>query len=86
MARKHPSTTPLSEWPPAWLKFECADILDEPGFIMLHDHEKRTKGWPVTDEEMRDFILKHTIAPMLEQLDPTPLHAKAAMNVLGEKK
>ena len=61
--RPHPSTTPLDQWPPAWLKLECSDLLNDGMFIMLHDHEKRAKGLPVTDDEMRAFIREHRNLP-----------------------
>lgn len=53
-----PNETPLKDWHSGWLKLECASLLDEPLFIMLHDHEKREKNYPVTDDEMRAFIQK----------------------------
>lgn len=52
----HPKDTPLENWTPAWLKMECASLLDAPNYIMMHDHEKRAEGLPVTDDEMRAFI------------------------------
>jgi hypothetical protein len=55
-AMKHPATTPIERWSPAWLKMEVASLLDVPGYIMMHDHEKKAAGYPVTDDEMRAFI------------------------------
>lgn len=52
----HPSTTPLEEWPPGWLKMETASLLGEAGYIMMHEHERRTMGWPDSDEARRAFI------------------------------
>jgi hypothetical protein len=51
-----PQNTPLEEWPPAWLKLEVCSLLDMPGYILWHDHEKREHGYPVTLDEMREFI------------------------------
>lgn len=53
---QHPATTPLDQWRPGWLKMEVASLLDVPGYFMMHDHEKKTAGYPVTNEEMREFI------------------------------
>ena len=53
---KRAKDVPLEKWPPAWLKLEMASLLDIPGYIMMHDHEKRTAGHPVTNDEMRAFI------------------------------
>lgn len=52
----HPKDTPLDKWSPGWLKMEVASLLDTPGYIMMHDHEKTAAGYPVTDFEMRAFI------------------------------
>lgn len=52
-----PQNTPLGEWPLAWLKIEVASLLDTPGYILMHDHEKSAVGYPVTEDEMREFIL-----------------------------
>lgn len=52
----HPKDTPLEKWPPGWLKMEVASLLDTPVYIMMHDHEKRAAGHPVTGDEMRAFI------------------------------
>ena len=51
-----PKDTPLNKWPPGWLKIEVANLLDTPGYILMQDHEKRAAGYPVTQDEMRDFI------------------------------
>jgi hypothetical protein len=53
---KHPATTPIDQWSPAWLKMEVASLLDVPGYVMMHDHEKAVAGYPVTDDEMRALI------------------------------
>lgn len=55
----HPSTTPLEEWPPGWLVLETASLLDEPGYIMMHEHERRAHGLPDSDEARRAFIREH---------------------------
>lgn len=55
-AAQSAANTPLEQWRPSWLKFETASLLDVPGYIMMHDHEKRAAGYPVTEDEMREFI------------------------------
>lgn len=52
----HPNTVPLSQWPTGWLKLECMQILAQGSFLFMTEQEKRSKGYPVTDNEMRDFI------------------------------
>lgn len=54
----HPKDVPLEQWRPGWLKMEVASLLDVPGYIMMHDHEKRAAGYPATNDEMRAFIRK----------------------------
>jgi hypothetical protein len=44
----HPKTTPLEQWPNGWLTFEVASLLDVPGYIVMHEDEKRIAGYPVT--------------------------------------
>ena len=56
---KHPNTTPLAEWPQAWLTFACASILQRPEFIAMRDDERRAAGLPVSDGDMRAFIAEH---------------------------
>jgi hypothetical protein len=51
MKEYHPSSIPVEKWPQGWLKLECASILT-PTFLIMHDHEKKAKGYPVTREEM----------------------------------
>lgn len=53
---KHPATTPLEKWSPAWLKMEVASLLDVPGYLMLHDSDKKLCGYPISNDEMREFI------------------------------
>ena len=52
----HPNTVPLEKWSPGWLKMEVASLLDTPGYILMHDHERTAAGYPTTPDEMRDFI------------------------------
>lgn len=64
----HPKDTPLDKWSIGWLKMEVASLLDTPGYIMMHDYEKRAAGYPVTQDEMREFIRararpRHTTNP-----------------------
>lgn len=55
----HPNNTPLEEWPPAWLKLEVASMTDNHMYIIMHDHEKKAAGLPVTEDEMRAYIKAH---------------------------
>ena len=55
----HPKDTPLEEWPRGWLVLEVGNILNIPLYIMMHDHEKKEKGYPITIDEMKNFIKKH---------------------------
>jgi hypothetical protein len=59
--KNHPQNKPLDEWPPAWIKLECASLLDWPAYLLAHDHEKQARGAPITLEEMRAFIRKHRV-------------------------
>jgi hypothetical protein len=54
--KDRPQNTPLDEWPPAWLRMEVCNLLDNPGYILMHDHEKAAAGYPVSQDEMRDLI------------------------------
>lgn len=64
---KHPSTTPLAEWPSGWLKLEVARRLDHPAYLTMSDGWKRAIGWPVTDEEMRQYIQLSRVAEEVTQ-------------------
>ena len=55
---KPPYETPLAEWSRGWLVLECASVLGWAAYIIATDDEKREKGVPVTDDEMRDFLAK----------------------------
>lgn len=48
--------TPIDYWPLAWLRMDCAFLLDNPAFVLMHDDEKRKQRLPVTEDEMREFI------------------------------
>lgn len=52
----HPGDTPLEQWTQGWLVLEVASLLDRPEYILLYDAERKAKGWPVTQDEMRAFI------------------------------
>jgi hypothetical protein len=52
----HPTKTPLEKWPQGWLVMEVASLLDTPGYILMHEHERRKAGYPVTVDDMREFI------------------------------
>ena len=67
-----PQNTPLDKWPPAWLKIECASLLDTPGYIMMTDHEREHGGYPASDAERREFIAGRREADAL-LADPSKL-------------
>jgi hypothetical protein len=48
--------TPLEQWSLGYLKFETASMLNCPEYIRLHDHEKRSHNYPVSREEMIQFL------------------------------
>jgi hypothetical protein len=50
---------PIQEWSSGWLKLECSSLLKDAYFLILHDEEKRARGYPVTDDEMRKYIREH---------------------------
>jgi hypothetical protein len=52
----YPSSTPLSKWLPGWLKLEVAHLLNKPEYLVMYDDEKRLRGYPVSEDEMRQFI------------------------------
>lgn len=52
----HSKNTQIDEWPPDRLEIEMASLLDVPGYILMHDQEKRAAGYPVSQDEMREFI------------------------------
>jgi hypothetical protein len=58
MIRKqlHPKDVPLSRWPSGWLVMQTANLLNEPQYIILHEHERKTRGWPDNDDARREFI------------------------------
>ena len=70
--KDRPQNTPLDEWPLAWLKIECASLLDTPGYILATDDEKRRDGLPATVNEMREFIRGRRIGDAI-LADPTLL-------------
>jgi len=53
---RHPKNTPLAEWPSAWLKMECASLLDDAIYIIMREDEKKAHHYPVTEDEMRNYI------------------------------
>lgn len=53
-----PRDIPLEQWTNGWLKFDVARKLDYPIYLVMHDHEKRQMGFPVTREEMIAFLKK----------------------------
>ena len=53
----HPKDTPLSEWPSGWLKMEVASLFSAPEYLVMTDQEKSEALMPVTDGEMREFIV-----------------------------
>jgi hypothetical protein len=53
---RHPKDTPLEEWPDGWLVMEVASLMDEPGYIMMNELERKKVGWPDSPSARRDFI------------------------------
>jgi hypothetical protein len=51
---------PLEKWPPGWLKLEVARLSQESSYLIMTDKEKKSLGLPVTEEEMRAFIKRHS--------------------------
>lgn len=58
----HPQNTPLSQWPDGWLTLSVASHT-HPQYIALHADEKREHGWPVTREEMIQFLIDRGDVP-----------------------
>jgi len=54
--RAHPKDVPLSEWPDGWLVMEVASLLDDPGYIIAHDHERKARGLPSSKDERLSFV------------------------------
>jgi len=52
----HPKDVPLDKWTDGWLVLEVASLLDDPLYIMMHEHEREAKAYPVTRAEMIGFI------------------------------
>ena len=52
----HPKDTPIEKWPAGWLKLEMASLLKNPNYIIMHDYEKERENYPVTNEQMVEFI------------------------------
>lgn len=61
LPKHHPQNTPLSQWPDGWLKMSCSD--EKVLYIIMHDHEKREKGLPVTREEMIAYLIERGEIP-----------------------
>jgi hypothetical protein len=62
MRKQQPVNTPLKQWPDAWLKMECAHLLEDASFLAMNDEEKQLAGYPVSREEMIRFINMRRIA------------------------
>lgn len=56
MAKRHPASTPLSEWSDGWLVMEVASLLDTPGYVMMSDTEREREGYPASRDQRADFI------------------------------
>lgn len=54
---------PLSEWNIAWLRLDVAVALDDDLYIVMTNAEKEQKGYPITREEMIDYITEHGSLP-----------------------
>jgi hypothetical protein len=52
----HIRDVPLERWPSGWLKLQTASLLNQPGYILMTNKEKRDCGLPVSEEEMRKYI------------------------------
>jgi hypothetical protein len=57
------SERPLEEWSTSWLKLEVAQLLKSPKYVIMTHDEKLDHDYPVTDEEMRDFIRARRAQP-----------------------
>lgn len=55
----HPKKVPLYEWKDSWLKMTVAGYARKPEYLALTDHEKKDRGYPVSREEMIEYIEKH---------------------------
>lgn len=54
--QRHPSNTPIDEWPIGWLKMAVASGLNNPSYLTMSDGVKLAAGLPVTEDEMRALI------------------------------
>ena len=57
----------IKEWPTSRLRIETADLLKIPRYLIMTADQKREQDLPVTNEEMRDFIIKK-----VKELDDQP--------------
>lgn len=58
MNAKGPNDLPLDKWPVGWLKLEVASLTREPDYLIMSPHRKVTLNLPVTEEEMRLFVME----------------------------
>ena len=59
---KHPQDMPLSDWPQGWLTLQVAYHVGAE-YISMHEHEKQSKGLPVTRKEMIDYLVEQGDTP-----------------------
>lgn len=62
LPKHHPQNVPLSQWTDGWLKMSVSSYTDD-YYIMMHDHEKRERGWPVSRQEMIDCLVANGDLP-----------------------
>lgn len=47
---------PLEQWNSGQLKFEVANKLNDPYYIMMLDYEKEDRKYPISKEEMIKYL------------------------------
>jgi|GEM_PF-5578507 len=52
----HPQNVPLDQWTEGWLKLSAGGHTGEL-YILMTDQEKQARGWPVSREQMIDFLI-----------------------------
>lgn len=62
LPKHHPQNVPLEQWNDGWLKMSVSCHVD-PTYLIAHEHEKRERGWPVTRQEMIEFLVSKDDVP-----------------------
>jgi hypothetical protein len=57
----------VKRWTTGRLRIETADLLKMPRYFLMTNDQKRKQDLPVTDEDMREFIIKKAEAEADEQ-------------------